>query len=435
MDQPSPALRSHPPLYAVVPLSSDCQEHARSISKLSERLCYKALPEYRLARRGLCWGPALQLLFLTIGLSGCVSVTSSTQTSGTKTNTPAATIANQPDQIPVKKTESPTNTPESSLIDGPGGGDQTVNDAHKGRTNAPATSVAPARQLAPSVSIDSTRQTGRLDHPQLTELSGLSSSQTTPGLLFAINDSGSPPIVYALSETGEYLDEWTIDARNRDWEDLASTVIDDIHYLVIGDIGDNLNTHKHSRLLFVPETLLRPSNDTPISPAFEIAFTYEDGPRNVEAFAIHENKVFLISKERVSQSGPTPSHLYELQIPDIPTTAPQIAAKVATLPLTRASFESRMVAAITGVDLNHPTSLDFDTTRQTAYLLTYRHVLELKKRQGQSWRDALSDKPTRLHAHRLQQAEALTVTPGRAIWFSSEGAMAPLWAIPIDSPL
>lgn len=288
--------------------------------------------------------------------------------------------------------------------------------------------------------ITQTRRTGKLQHRSLTEVSGMSASLTTPGVLFALNDSGNSASVYAFSEQGTHLGEWSINAKNRDWEDMSSIRLAGQAYLIIGDTGDNLKRHRTSTFYFIKEPTLDQSNDSALTPTVTVTFTFEDGPRNVEAFAAAKDSIFMISKEPVTMGGPAASHLYQLNLPaqfnNQPwvNKEPLVAKKVANLPLPRTNLESKLAAVMAGVDLNHTTSLDIDVTSNTAYLLTYRHVIRIKRQNNQTWADTFSMPGKRIYSHNLEQAEALAVTANRAIWITSEKSPAPLWAIPISPP-
>ncbi|MFK7854610.1 MAG: hypothetical protein AB8B79_10870 [Granulosicoccus sp.] len=278
-------------------------------------------------------------------------------------------------------------------------------------------------------------RTGELQNSSLTEVSGISTSLQTPGVLFALNDSGNSAEIYAFSERGTHLGKWPIKASNRDWEDMASIWLDNQAYLIIGETGDNLKRHRRSAFYLVEEPIPGQTKETTLSPYKKLSFVYEDGPRNVEAFSVDGNSIFLISKEPVTQSGPAASQVYELEIPRIFDDKQLIAKKVASLPKAPTNFEAKLAAAMAGVDLNHITALDFDSTGNTAYLLTYRHVIRINRQQNQSWADAFTQRGERIYAHNLEQAEALSVADNRAIWITSEKRPAPLWAIPITPPL
>lgn len=289
------------------------------------------------------------------------------------------------------------------------------------------------------LTITRTRMVGKLQNKQLSEISGLAAANRYPGLLYAINDSGNQPALYAISETGQLVEQWHINARNRDWEDMTRIRLANKTYLVVGDTGDNLRVHKFASLHFFTEPAV-PAETNSLDPAFSIRFRYEDGPRNVEAFAAIDNSIYLLSKEPVGVSGPAPSGIYQLELPESIHQSsieeePLIATRIGSMPPRTGGLEARLAAALAGVDLSHPTALAFDATRNSAYVLTYREVLHVQRTAGQTWADAFAQPARRLLWHKLAQAEALTLAEGRAIWFTSEKAGAPIWAIPLEAPL
>lgn len=355
-------------------------------------------------------------------LSGCASVDQVVTTSAESeptANVPKSAAARTPaipadshDSIPTLKLEQGTSSPAPAL--------------------APQTGQ---KASAPeSLNIESARRTGTVASPLLDEISGLAVSRKTPGVLFALNDSGNPSQLHALSETGATLGQWTVKARNRDWEDLGNLKMNGTDYLVIGDTGDNRQSRKESTLYLVEEPSLDTPSDTVLIPFKTLRFRYDDGPRNVEAFAFNGNTLYLVSKEPIGAGGPQPSRLYELEIPAHIDSTVLVARHTGNLPLAPTNLESRLAAAVAGVDLNHPTALDFDTASNTAYVLTYRHVIRIVKREQQSWAQAFSQSTERIHAHDLKQAEALAVMPGKSVWFTSEYLAAPLWALPMLAP-
>lgn len=60
-----------------------------------------------------------------------------------------------------------------------------------------------------------------------------------------INDSGNSSSVYLVNEKGEMLRKLKIDAKNRDWEDIAQ---DSVGNLYIGDFGNNRNNRKNLQI-------------------------------------------------------------------------------------------------------------------------------------------------------------------------------------------
>ena len=75
----------------------------------------------------------------------------------------------------------------------------------------------------------------------LKEVSGIQSSLDNPGVLWAIEDSGNGPYLYAVSRTGSLLATYAVygGARNVDWEAIAIRYHDGTDWIYVGDIGDN----------------------------------------------------------------------------------------------------------------------------------------------------------------------------------------------------
>jgi hypothetical protein len=87
-------------------------------------------------------------------------------------------------------------------------------------------------QSAPSV----LEPVGRLDHPAIREASGIVASRRHPGIFWVHNDSGNPPLLFAVRRDGSLVREYTVKVPNIDWEDIA---IDDAGHLYLGEIGNN----------------------------------------------------------------------------------------------------------------------------------------------------------------------------------------------------
>ncbi len=295
--------------------------------------------------------------------------------------------------------------------------------------------ASPALELYQPLSINQIQQTGTLENSQLSEVSGISASKQYPGVLYAINDSGNDSTLFAINESGNSIAQWTLNAsRNRDWEDMSRIKLQGVSYLVIGDTGDNRLVHPEATLYLVAEPEI-PAKSTTLTPSHIITFTFDEGPRNVEAFGVVGTTLYLLSKEPINASGRQPPRIYALDMSNaISQPNNLIATRMATMSRRASSFESWLAAALAGVDLSHPTALEFDEASNSAYVLTYRETLRFRKQRGQSWPQALAKKAELIWSHRLSQAEALTVSPGRTLWITSEGANAPLWAIPVKPP-
>jgi len=169
-----------------------------------------------------------------------------------------------------------------------------------------------------------------LGYPMTTfinEASGIAGSKTNPGFLWVEEDSGNPPQLYLLDHTGETVKRVYIKgAVNTDWEDMALAAGPDPtkKYLYIGEIGDNDAMHANAAFYRFEE----PAAGTDTVRVFDlIRFTYDDGPRDAEAFLVDDNSkdIYIISKRN------TRSRIYKLAYP-YSTSSMNTAVYVQSLP-------------------------------------------------------------------------------------------------------
>lgn len=141
------------------------------------------------------------------------------------------------------------------------------------------------------------RKACRYDTALLPELSGLTASVTHRGILWAINDSGQAPIVYALDQrTCAVRGQARILTDDYDWEAIAAGRNGDgIPVLWIGDIGDNRRARETAAILEVPE----PALGSTTNPATLHRFRYPDGPVDAESLMAHPKgkRLWVVSKE------------------------------------------------------------------------------------------------------------------------------------------
>jgi hypothetical protein len=136
----------------------------------------------------------------------------------------------------------------------------------------------------------------------LTEISGLVASRLNPGVLWALDDSGNGPDLFALDEDGNLLQKYTIaNATNRDWEDLTigRGSNPDEEYLYVGDFGDNSSSRSNYQIVRVAEPIVPVERTGTISLTGAVFyFRYPDGPRNCEAMLMdwEDGIIYLIQK-------------------------------------------------------------------------------------------------------------------------------------------
>jgi hypothetical protein len=155
---------------------------------------------------------------------------------------------------------------------------------------------------------------------ELIENSGTTLSPAQAGVLFAINDSGNDPLLFALDTTGAERGVWRIaGARNSDWEavsvgpcgarakdtaDSASTRTAPDGCVYIGDVGDNAATYRTRIIYRVPEPTAQQSGFVGDLRADRLRFRYADHPHDVEAMYVAPNgDTYLITKRRLVARG------------------------------------------------------------------------------------------------------------------------------------
>lgn len=135
---------------------------------------------------------------------------------------------------------------------------------------------------------------------ELPEASGIAKSRMHPGVLWAHNDSGDGPRLYALDSTGLLLHVLELaGVAARDWEDIAigpcpEMLTDETACLYVADIGDNTHRRPAYAVHIVPE----PKTLTPAvgsTDRFEtVVFMYGRESYNSEAVAVDDDGSIVV---------------------------------------------------------------------------------------------------------------------------------------------
>ena len=255
--------------------------------------------------------------------------------------------------------------------------------------------AAPPDAIVPEI-------TGRLEDATIREASGLARSQRTPGILWVINDNGAKEMVHAIDQSGARLGEFNLrKSRNRDWEDLASFVEDEVPYLMVADIGNNDAKRNHRTLYIVEEPIVEKNGK--VTRAWEVDYRYPDGPRDAESAAIDvdERQALILSQRDL------PPRLYS-----VPLRADSDKPAVATLLGTVRSLRkpSRQEVEYAPKSKNwgwQPVGMDISEDTFAAVILTYEAVYYYSRLPDQTWVDALNSKPARVGIGSFKNAEAI----------------------------
>ena len=270
-----------------------------------------------------------------------------------------------------------------------------------------------------------------INQQALVEASGLARSQLNNAILWAMNDGGSKPRVYAFDETGSHRGRLTLDpARNRDWEDLASFTLDGKPYLLVGDIGDNDSTHGTSLLYVVEEPDLEADDKVRSEPAWTVEYRYPDGPRDAEAMTVDiaTRTVYILSKRT---------------LPPVLYSVPLMASDGIVTATRHGEILSLEEPRKIDVDLAprtkdwwwQPVAMDIAEDGKRAAVLSYRNIYVYDRDEAASWLESLNSEPTVISLGGHREAESVALSPdGESVYATIERRYPPLLKAPIREP-
>lgn len=280
-----------------------------------------------------------------------------------------------------------------------------------------------------------TQIAGLMIDRDLDEISGIAASRREDGVLWAIDDSGKPANLYAISHRGTRLGTFKIEGvKKTDWEDIASFELDGQPYLLIADTGDNGGIRKTLSLHVVEEPQDIEAGGT-LKPAWSIQFRWPDGARDCEAVAVDavRNEVLLITKKR------QPPQLYTLPLraddgKKVPKTqTAKLAGTLAGVPQAKADERrdnpsmARLRSQVTAAGIN--------PQRDAIAMMTYANLLVYPREASDTWAQAVARPPLVVRMSLLPQPEAVTFSRGgKGIYATGEFSPAPILFLPHRRP-
>ena len=177
---------------------------------------------------------------------------------------------------------------------------------------------------------------GSLDHPAITESSGVVASRKYPGVYWTHNDKGNLPHIFAIDERGQLLAEFRVSANNDDWEDIAT---DDAGNLYLGRIGNNEGRIDEVAVFRIPEPDMERKRTRPgrAAPDKTWRIRYPAKPFDAESLFIHKNFAYLIDKRNDGQNATM--YRFPLDGAEI-VTLEQVATLPIDAPVTAADISS-----------------------------------------------------------------------------------------------
>jgi len=148
---------------------------------------------------------------------------------------------------------------------------------------------------------------GTLQSAALVEVSGIASSTRNAGTLWAHNDSGDTPRLFAISESGAARGSYTLSgATANDWEAMAigRGPVATNAYLYAGDIGDNAGSRPNIAVYRVVEPAVSGNTAQTLTGVAKLTFVYPDGPKDSEAMVVDPRSGEIYIFQKSSSGGP-----------------------------------------------------------------------------------------------------------------------------------
>ncbi len=266
-----------------------------------------------------------------------------------------------------------------------------------------------------------TKLPSQIEIDELYELSGLAASQTNP-CLYAINDSGGKPHIYAIRENGTSFATIEVRGHNHDWESLCVATVENQEYIIVADTGSF--RRERPRLLMIKEPLLTKDSTIALRPSWTIELAYPNDDRlDIESLAVdpQTGTAFLLSKakrKKGERDWDTSKKWYS----------------VSTSPTRKGSVRRAKPVTFNGVHIEArigsvPTGIDFSPDGKLLAILTYKHAYVIRRGKGETWERALwkgwdefENCRVEIPEHlRLKQMESICFTKdGKAILISTE---------------
>ncbi len=274
----------------------------------------------------------------------------------------------------------------------------------------------------PCVAFDAGRSLGRVDRPELNEISGLVASRRHSETFYVHNDSGDGARFFVIDGQAAVRGEFLLDGVAAfDWEDIALGPGPDpnLDWIYLGDVGDNFArlVGQGRQTIEVLRVAEPPPMATPMRTKLtswqRLVFTYPDQPHDCEAIAVETSSgdLYFATKEDDGHS-----HLLVARAPHL--EGPRVLEEVAQIDLSTAPNLSGRYA----------TAMDIDTTGSALIVRTYSGARLYRREPGTTWAAAMTTTPQILPVRTEMQGESVAFLPGSLGYFTvSEGETPDLW--------
>jgi len=246
---------------------------------------------------------------------------------------------------------------------------------------------------------------GVITDPALFEVSGIARSGLGDGIIWAHNDSGSSPRLWAVAADGSVLGHHEIRARNVDWEDIAvGPGPDGTDWVYLADTGDNFGRRSQVWL----HRFAEPDAASGVVEDVEsLQVTYPGGAADAEALLVDpaSGDVFIVTK------------------------APSGRSTVLRIPVGAWMQDATVAEQATTLDLGplaFATAADISADGLVIAIRTYGDVWLWEREPGESVDEALAGRRCRAPAPGEPQGEAIALFTDGYVTVS-EGSEPVVW--------
>jgi hypothetical protein len=268
-----------------------------------------------------------------------------------------------------------------------------------------------------------------LDHPAVTESSGLAFSNVNGDRLWTHNDSGDTARLFAFDRAGKSTGGCRlVGVEAIDFEDMAAFQQDSVARLVVADVGDNGSVRPLVSLYFFDEP--DPDQQTEITAWSRIDICYADGPRDCEAIMVDPRRsiVTLVTKSFLGSAG-----VYELPLPprlaDKATPESDGGKSAGVTAAGQPTHQVQTLRRLATLTIPLVTAADRDPVSGDHLLTNYFQLFRFPA--GEPERPWWEFSPTATDLPRWKQIEAIAVDAAGGVWVTSEGSPTPLAKIPV----
>ena len=174
---------------------------------------------------------------------------------------------------------------------------------------------------------------GHIEARGVAESSGIVASLKYPGVFWTHNDQGNPAEIFAITREGKPLGRFKIEAKNDDWEDIAT---DDAGNLYVGNIGDNEEGRKSVEVYRVKEPDPKSAGGGALAVEKTWRLVYPERAVDAESLFVQGGYGYVITK--VTKKREATMYRFPLEggeeaidleeVTELPTTSPVASASL-----------------------------------------------------------------------------------------------------------